>query len=83
MFDREKIYRLLITFANSLYPGETQQNVMKEFSEKVNFEKKNQQMTKYHEKFPSIQRVNVRFNMEIEVLKECFDSAVNGLCRAF
>ena len=34
-------------------------------------------------KFPSIQRVNVRFNMEIEVLKECFDSAVKGLCRAF
>ena len=52
---------LLITFANSLYPDQARQNIgpdkgpmesLKEFFEKVDFEK-NQQTTKIHAKLPS------------------------------
>ena len=54
---------LLITFANSFNPDQARSNLfdtlmvfMKEFFEKADFEK-NQQTTKKHEKFPSMQKV--------------------------
>ena len=64
-------YRLLISFANSLDPDQEQQYVgpdldpncltqivfMKEFYEKVNFEKKASRQLK-HEKLPSMQSIN-------------------------
>ena len=63
--------RLLVTFANSLDPDQARRFVgpdldqncltlmvmLKEFLEKVDIEKKNQQTTKKQGKFPSRQRV--------------------------
>ena len=65
---------LLITFANSLYPDQDQQSIsldqdpnpwtliafLKEFFEKFNLKKQQQQTTENHEKLPSMQKERMK-----------------------